>query len=229
MERRCFRLPSLLDMRIIKYFFEEPTLLDFPASDSGDHPSEQGLKGLMRKHRHYRGYLAASDLGAGTIGGSALEDHAAARVLAGVLAGPIWFSNRASGQTEVALSLLTRTDDIVRALATMGSDAVMMMNVDPTEEMVRALTNDNDRKVGMRMIAQLLDAGCTLVFPEQAHMGHDWSVFSPRPIASEIRDKMGELPDDTRGFVIPYVEARGEHKFYFEQYNVDLFAKHEVR
>ncbi len=219
-------LPS--NMRIIKYFFEEPTLLDFPASESGEQPSEYGLKGLLRQHRHYRGYLAASDLGADTIGGSALEDHTAARVLASILTGPIWFSNRAAGQTDVTLSLLTGIENIVPALAAMASDSVMMMDVDPTEEMVRALTDDNDQKVVMRKIAQLLDAGCTLVFPEQAHMGHDWSIFSPRPVAAYIREAMGNLPKETRGFVVPYVEARGEHKFYFEQYNIDLFARHEV-
>lgn len=158
-------LPS--NMRIIKYFFEEPTLLDFPASESGEQPSEYGLKGLLRQHRHYRGYLAASDLGADTIGGSALEDHTAARVLASILTGPIWFSNRAAGQTDVTLSLLTGIENIVRALAAMASDSVMMMDVDPTEEMVRALTDDNDQKVVMRKIAQLLDAGCTLVFPNR--------------------------------------------------------------
>ena len=81
----------------------------------------------------------------------------------------------------------------------------------------------------MRAIADLLDAGCTLVVPEQAQMGHDWNVFSPRPIAVEFRDAMTGLPDDTRAFVIPYADARGEDDFYFEQDDIDRFSQHEVR
>lgn len=213
-------------MRVIKYFFEEPTQLDVPPAEAGKPSSGHGSK---KSHRHFRGYLGATDLGAGTIGASALEDHAAARILARVLSGPIWFSNRAAGQTDVSLSLLTGTENIVRALATMGSESVMLMDVDPSEEMVRTLTDGTDHKVGMRMIAELLDAGCTLVFPEQAHTGHDWSVFSPRPMAEDIQEAMADLPEETRGYVIPYVEARGEHKYYFEQHDIDLFAQYEVR
>ncbi len=149
-------------MRIIKYFFEEPTLLDFPAEEEGSTPTRSGLEGLMRKHRHYRGYLAASDLASNMVGGSALEDSAAAEVLARVIGGPIWFSNRVAGQDDIATSLLSSRRDIVQALSTMGSDSVMMMDVDPTEKLVKALTDDNDRKVGMRLIAELLDGGCTL-------------------------------------------------------------------
>lgn len=184
---------------------------------------------MMRQHRHYRGYLAASDLDNDMVGGSALEDNAAAEILSRVIEGPIWFSNRVAGQDVVSLKLLTEHKAIVQALSTMGGDSIMMMDVEPTEDMVRALTDDNDRKVGMRLIAELLDLGCTLVFPEQAHMGHDWSVFSSHPLADRMRESMADLPEDTRAFVIPYVEARGEHKFYFEQYDVDLFARHEVR
>jgi len=213
-------------MRVIKYFFEEPTLLEDPVDSPGGVASG---KRSPSKRRHYRGYLAASDLEAGTMGGSSLEDQAAAKVLARIFTGPIWFSNRAASQPDVSLSLLTDARDIVRALSTMGIGSVMMMDVDPTQEVVRALNDDMDHKGGMQMIAQLLDGGCTLIFPERAQMGHDWSVFSQRPIADEMREAMCFLPEDTRGFVIPYVEARGGDKFYFEQSNIDLFARHEVR
>lgn len=216
-------------MRFIKYFFEEPTLLDLTDGQPGAGPGQQGLEGLLRKARHYRGYLAASDTEHDLVGGSALEDHAAARILADVLSGPIWFSNRAPGQKDVQLGLLTHPKDVVRALVTMGGASVMLMDVDPSEELVHALTDDMDRKSGMRTIATLLDKGATLVFPEQAHTGHDWSLFSARPMARDIREAMTALLDNTRGFVIPYKEARGEHKFYFEQYDPELFAQHEVK
>jgi len=215
-------------MRVIKYFFEEPTLLDFPAEEESGQPSKSSLDRLLRKNRHFRGYLAASDLDNDMVGGSALEDNAAAEILSNVLEGPIWFSNRVAGQDVVSLTLLTDQKSIVQALSTMGGDSIMMMDVDPTEELVRALTDSNDRKAGMQMIAKLLDGGCTLVFPERAHMGHDWSVFSSQPLAERMKDAMANLPDDTRAFVIPYIEARGEHKFYFEQYDMELFSRHEV-
>ena len=215
-------------MRVIKYFFEEPTLLDFPSEGEGHQPAKSGPDRLLRKHRHYRGYLAASDLDHDMVGGSALEDNAAAEILSRVLEGPIWFSNRVAGQESVSLKLLTDHKSIVQALSTMGGDSIMMMDVDPTEKLVRALTDSNDRKAGMHMISKLLDGGCTLVFPEQAHMGHDWSIFSSHPMAERVREAMADLPQNTRAFVIPYVEARGEHKFYFEQYDLELFARHEV-
>jgi len=207
-------------MRIIKYFFEEPTQLDLPTEAEGARP-------VMRKNRHFRGYLAASDLTNDMVGGSSLEDNAAAEVLSRVIGGPIWFSNRVAGQDDVSITLLSNRKDIVQALSTMGSDSVMLMDVDPTEKLVKALTDDSDRQ-GMRLIAELLDGGCTLVFPEKADMGHDWSIFSSRPLAERMREAMAGLPEDTRGFVIPYVEARGGDKFYFEQYDLGLFAQHEV-
>ncbi len=204
-------------MRIIKYFFEEPTRL-------GDQSSAD-----QRSRLHYRGHLAASDLEGGVTGGSILDDALAAKMLARVLEGPIWFSNRVTGQEDVSLSLLTNHRDIVRALTTMGSESVMMLGVDPSDELVDALKPDRDGSPSWQAIAGLLDRKCTLVFPEQAQMGHDWSVFSPKPLSESFREAMADLPENTRGFVIPYGEARGEAKFFFEQDDIELFAKHEVR
>lgn len=216
-------------MRYIKYFYEEPTLLDLTDGEPGSGPTRQGLDSLLRKPRHFRGYLAATDTEHDLVGGSALDDHAAARILAEILSGPVWFSNRAPGQQEGQLTLLTHPMEIVQALVTMGGASVMLMDMDPTEELIHALTDDTDRKSGMRTIAALLDQGGTLVFPEQAHTGHDWSIFSSRPLARDVREAMSTLPQGTRGYVIPYKEARGEHKFYFEQYDPELFARHEVK
>ena len=210
-------------MRVIKYFFEEPTHLE--ASSDVSESSGYAVKG---RKRHFRGHLAASDLDADIVGGSALEDQAAARILARVLQGPIWFSNRAPGQVDVSLSLLTGMEDIVQALSTMGGQSVMMTDVDPTKEIIEGLSGREDGLPGLHMVAQLLDAGCTLIFPESAQMGHDWSVFSPRPFAADFRDAMRTLPDDIRAFVIPYTEVRGERGFYFEQENIGRFSQYEV-
>lgn len=216
-------------MRVIKYFFEEPTVLDLGNGSPGDPPSEEGLQALFRGHRHYRGYLAATDLDQDLVGGSSLEDQAAARILASVLEGPVWFSNQAPGQEEGTLRLLTDPSDILQALSTMSADSVMITGMEPTSETASALTAGGDRKSGIHLIAALLDQGCTLVFPEPAHTGHDWSVFSAQPVAERVGESMARLPENTRAFVIPYQKARGEHKFYFEQHDPELFAEHEVK
>ena len=215
-------------MRVIKYFFEEPTVVDLGNGSPGDPPSEEGLQALLRGHRHYRGYLAATDLDQDLVGGSSLEDQAAARVLLAVFEGPIWFSNQAPGQEEGILRLLTAPADILQALSTMSADSVMITGMEPTSETATALTTGEDRKSGMHLIAALLDQGCTLVFPEPAHTGHDWSVFSAQPVADRIREAMAHAPEDTRTFAIPYQKARGEDKFYFEQYDPELFAEYEI-
>lgn len=219
-------------MRVIKYFFEEPTLLDL---EDGPVEGSEGssLDRLLRQHKHYRGYLAASDLESGQIGGSSLEDNAAAEALSRVLGGPVWFSNRAPGQEDVELQLLSDHEHIVAALATMASNAVMILDFESDhgvdEEVVAELTKDQDRKRGLKMISRLLDAGCTVVFPEPAHMGHDWSIFSAKPLARQMQDALESAPKDCRSFVVPYVKARGEHRFYFEQYDIDQFAEYEVK
>ena len=75
---------------------------------------------------------------------------------------------------------------------------------------------------------RLLDMGATVVFPEPAHVGHDWSIFSAKPLSARFTEALATAPADCRSFVVPYVKARGEHKFYFEQYDLGLFSEYEV-
>jgi len=213
-------------MRVIKYFFEEPTLLDL-ADDPSRQPRVE-LDDLLKQHRHFRGYLAASDLESGSVGGSSLVDGAAADVLAKVLDLPAWFANVEPGQRSRDLQLISNRDVLKTALLTMSSDSVMITNGAPDANAIDDLTKDQDRKRGMATISRLLDQGSTVVFPEPAHIGHDWSIFSAKPMAASVRDLLPCSNANTRSFVIPFVKARGEHKFYFEQYDVDLFTEYEV-
>jgi len=217
-------------MRVIKYFFEEPTLLDFPesASESPVDSGEQLLE-LMRDKRHFRGYLAASDLENNTVGGSSLEDQAAARVLAEVIGKPLWFLKRGQDAgNPVQFELLTDLKAIVLALTTMTADSVVISDLDPKDHDMEHLVGSSDRKQDFGAIVRLLNMGATVVFPEPAHVGHDWSVFSAKPLSGNIRAQMAGVPKDCRCFVVPYVKARGEHKFYFEQYDLELFSEFEV-
>ncbi|NQV74151.1 hypothetical protein HQ496_13610 [bacterium] len=216
-------------MRVIKYFYEEPTLLDFPesASESPIDSGERFIK-LMREKTHHRGYLAASDLVNNTVGGSSLEDQVAAKALADVLDGPIWFVNLdPTAGNALNCALETNRAAIVRSLVTMSSTSVLISNLNPNDDVLGLLTTD--RKASFGAIVRLLDMGATVVFPEPAHVGHDWSIFSAKPLSARFTEALRKAPVDCRAFVVPYVKARGEHKFYFEQYDLGLFSEYEVK
>ena len=216
-------------MRVIKYFFEEPTLLDFPQTASNS-PIDSGerLIELMRERNHFRGYLAATDLDNATVGGSSLEDQAAADILSVVLGGPLWLLNKAPLSSSVEFDVLTDHAAVVRSLSTMSSESVVIANFNPESHDVGILVSGGDRKQSFGAIVRLLDLGATVVFPEPAHVGHDWSIFSAEPLSERFKEAMSASPEDCRCFVVPYVKARGEHKFYFEQYDIDLFSEYEV-
>ncbi len=244
-------------MRIIKYFFEEPTLLDFPESASERPFRSDELQGsLAGAPRHYRGYLAATDLESGAIGGSSLEDQAAAKMLAAVVQGPGWFFSKGSeSPDDIQSTLLSSRDAILKTLVTMPADSLLVTNFNPQglgrgqgqgqsqgpigqksegqrseDQALNALVHRSSENNRFRAIVRLLDIGATVILCEPAHVGHDWSVFSSRPISEMVRSSLLELkPTNCRSFVIPYVKARGEHKFYFEQYDLELFKEHEVK
>ncbi len=214
-------------MHVIKYFYEEPTFLHL----GGDPPEELDPAvpaSLLKEQSHYRGYLAASDLESGAVGGPSLEDDAAAHALAAMLDSPAWYFSFEPGQTASGIRLLADEVEIVRALVTMSRKSVLITSVEPTEDSVRGLTKDQDRRKGLATVFRLLESGCTIVFPEPAHVGHDWSIYSANPMADRIREQLSKEIPNSRRFVIPYVQARGEHKFYFEQHDLTVFAEHEV-
>lgn len=219
-------------MRVIKYFFEEPTLLDFQESAS---ESIVGVGSfnvtLAGAARHYRGYLAASDLESRTIGGSSLEDQAAAKILAQVLEGPGWYFSKGSGANEsIKTQLLSSPESILQALVTMPSESLLVTNFNPQGQELTALVHRSSEKSTFGAIVRLLDFGATVILPEPAHVGHDWSVFSSKPLSESIKMAAHVLaPKDCRCFVVPYGKARGEHKFYFEQYDLELFKEFEVK
>ncbi|MDA1028435.1 MAG: hypothetical protein O3B41_05205 [Bacteroidetes bacterium] len=218
-------------MRVIKYFFEEPTLLDFQESASESFLGVVSFNvTLAGAARHYRGYLAASDLESRTIGGSSLEDQAAAKILAQVIEGPGWYFSRGSGANEsIKTQLLSSSDTILQALVTMPAESLLVTNFNPMGQELTALVNRSNEKNTFGAIVRLLDLGATIILPEPAHVGHDWSVFSSKPLSESFRMAAQEMaPEDCRCFVVPYGRAKGEHKFYFEQYDIELFKEFEI-
>jgi|AP95_1055475.scaffolds.fasta_scaffold00499_5 hypothetical protein len=214
-------------MRVIKYFYEEPTFLHL-GGESSEELDPAVPASLLKEQSHYRGYLAASDLDSGAIGGSSLEDDAAAHALTAILDSPAWYFSIESGQTTSGIQLLEDEVDIVRALVKMPSKSLLITGVEPAEESILSLTEDQDRRNNLATIFRLLEAGCTIVLPEPAHVGHDWSIYSANPMADRMREQFSKEIPNCRRYVIPYVQARGEHKFYFEQFDLTMFAHNEV-
>ena len=219
-------------MRVIKYFFEEPTLLDFPESAS-EKPLDRGetTVKLGATRQHFRGYLAASDLGSGTIGGSSLEDQVAAKALTSLIEGPGWFFSKGSGPHDsIQSQLLSNPEAIFNALVTMPAESLLVTDFNPKGQEINSLVHRSTDKKTFGAIVRLLDMGATVVLPEPAHVGHDWSIFSSNPLSGRMRDALEEAAaTNCRSFVVPYVKARGEHKFYFEQYDLELFKEYEVK
>jgi hypothetical protein len=110
-------------MRVIKYFYEEPTFLHL-GGESSEELDPAVPASLLKEQSHYRGYLAASDLDSGAIGGSSLEDDAAAHALTAILDSPAWYFSIESGQTTSGIQLLEDEVDIVRALVKMPSKSL---------------------------------------------------------------------------------------------------------
>jgi hypothetical protein len=80
------------------------------------------------------------------------------------------------------------------------------------------------------VIRAILDAGDILLRAEPAHDGVDWAVYSAKPLADRLTAafRAATSSDTVARFVIPQRMARGEHKFYFERYDLDLFAAYRV-
>ncbi len=214
-------------MRVIKYFYEEPTFLHL-GGDRSEELDPAVPASLLKEQSHYRGYLAASDLESGAVGGSSLGDDAAATALTAILDSPAWYFSFEPGPKTSGIRLLADEVEIVRALVTMSRKSVLITGIEPTEESVRSLTEDQDRRNSLESVFRLLESGCTIVFPEPAHVGHDWSVYSASPTADRMREQLRKEIPNCRRYVIPYARARGEHKFYFEQFDLAMFAQNEV-
>lgn len=79
-----------------------------------------------------------------------------------------------------------------------------------------------ERRYGIPALRLLLDAGVTVLFPEPAHDGWDWSVFSAAPLRERLVAAFRARPaPGVRRFVLPFQRARSEHTFYFERWRLD--------
>ncbi len=220
-------------MDIIKYFYEEPTLLesltpdDDPDARHQQHrsadvvadPSRQSLEAFLSTPEDYhRGYLAGANRVAGRVGLTAIErpDAFVQPVLQGLGAG--WWAH---ATTDGAVDELDAA--AVRAVLRNPSGTAVLITADaPVDANRLTAVTGTQRRYALDALRALLDtARCVAFFPEPAHDGFDWSFFAAHPMRNALTKAFKQNPaEDVRRFVLPYQKARSESKFYFETWQL---------
>ena len=215
-------------MDVVKVFVEEPLGLEALVPDAEPDARRRSAESvsldalLAPDARPYaRAYLAGTALPSDAprrVGATALEDPSAwvtPLVAWCARLGP-WTGLRADGATvglltAEAVTVLLRPHD-VRALA-LGP-----ISADRLTEVAGA----GQRRDALPALRALLDDGATVLFPEAAHDGWDWSLFTKAPLREPLVVAFRQHPaPKARRIVAPYRRARGEHTFYLEQWALD--------
>lgn len=204
---------------ILKYFHEEPVHLEaLSAEEDPDARRREAptasLDDLLRPTNYYRAYLAGGH--GERVGLTAIpEPEAFVLPLLDVLAGSRWAYAEPDGSVEKA-------DEPAALLHHPSVVATLAASREPVDEAALAEVAGVERRYGIPALRRLLDAGATVLFPEPAHDGWDWSVFSVEPIRARLVAAFRAHPaHDVRRFVLPYRQARSEHTFYFERWQLD--------
>ena len=212
-------------MTVVKYFHEEPAGLEVLAADTAAEAREAAepltLEAFLARPSVNRGYLAATVL-PGIKTGATAPGAADAWVepVIGALAKAGWWADSGSGSWTAA--------DPAAALRTSAPGRILV-----TANGMPSIAAPDRPEAGARRrlagILALMDSGCTVFLAEPAPDGADWAVYSREPLADRLRGALAERTDrSARCFVIPLREARGEHRFYFERYDLSLYARYEV-
>ncbi len=211
---------------IIKYFHEEPASLEtLSADDDPDARKRESpltLEGFLKSRQYYRGYLAGSSLSEETIGLTSLRrPEILLDILMEIRSGrplSIWTAEASEPVRDAAL-LLDRPEDVLVAVV---GDAPLDLST------ITALAAEQRRRA-LGFLQGILNQGMPVLFPEPAHHGYDWSLFSPFPLRPAVERGLARIAaPDLRVFSIPHNRARSEEKFYFEQYDLSLFAEFEL-
>lgn len=207
-------------MIVVKYFAEEPAAFE-PAAG----PETPTLEAFMALPRLYRGYLSATDLETHQSGATVVTNPEAwARPLGGLFSSWAWWS---PGPDEP-----DRVEDPVSALATATRPVLLVSPVKPDGERARAAERELSVSgpEGRAVRAALALEGVVVLWREKGFDGFDWSLLANEPLQARVREAFVAYPlAGVRRFVIPLREARGEHRFHFERYDLEAFALHEVR
>lgn len=218
-------------MDIVKYFYEEPTLLEALTPDTdADARRQQAmrekagrrarmpLEDVLAAPAYHRGYLAGTNLDTGAVGLTALARPEA--VFAPVmdwLAGRRWQRGHVKGVVEEIAPEAARA-----ALAAPAETSVLVCADAPLATGLVADAAGTARRQTVAALRRLLDAAHVAFFPEPAHNGTDWSFFADHPMREALTAAFRRHPaTGARRFALPYQRARSEQKFYFEQWRLD--------
>lgn len=209
-------------MDILKYFHEEPAALYPPAPEAARDGDLVPLDALLGGARLHRGYLAGTRLPDGPdiplrIGATALDvPRIWSRPLVSLFGGLVWTRLAEDGTTaalrEDAAEAVLRAPDGTASLAIAGAPV--------SAARLRAAAEGSRRPAVQAFFAD--GATDVLLFPERAHDGFDWSIFSAAPLREPFAAALKAHPaPGARRLLLPYQRARGEHRFYFEQWHLD--------
>lgn len=214
-------------MNIIKYFYEEPVLLEALTPNRDPDARQQSGRAAAKERRlmdlddflslpsYHRGYLAGTDLDTGHVGITALSDPAAfVRPLVDALGQGWWGHYTAAGSLE-------EPDNPSEVLHRPEQTAVLITAAERVEPDGVSEAARGARRYAIKALRHLLDRGATVFFPEPAHDGFDWSFFAAHPMRDALVAAFRQHPaEDTRRFVLPYQKARSESKFYFDTWQL---------
>jgi len=218
-------------MDIIKYFFEEPTLLetltpdDDPdarqqthrTADRGARPTRQSLEDFLATPDYYRGYLAGSNRAADRVGLTAITAPTAftGPLIEGLGAG--WWARAASDASVSPLD----ASGARQTLHDPSDTAVLVTAAAPVDADRIAAVVGAPRRHTLPALRRLLESARVAFFPEPAHDGFDWSFFSAHPMREALTQAFKQNPaEGVRRFALPYQKARSESKFYFETWQL---------
>ena len=213
-------------MDIVKVFIEEPAGLEALVGDDEPDALRRGaalgsldalLGGGAFESDYARAYLAGTRLGPPQrVGLTALDDaEAFVQPLLAWAGERAWTALDAEGHR---LGLIP-AEAAARLRRPHGTAALA---VGPADGETLARAAAGARRDAVPALRELLDGGAAVLLPERAHDGHDWALFARRPLRDALVAALRARPaQGARRFVVPYQEARGEHRFYFEQWQLD--------
>lgn len=224
---------------VIKYFHEEPALLE-PVTPDHD-PDARGrtkrsdlpdgtsvpLDDLLDTRDAHRGYLAGTNRTDETVGLTAIRrPEAYVRPVMEALGRSWWGRCTTDGRVEPldedGVRRVLRAPHNTTVLVTAEGEAADEGEADPPvrAERMTAVVG-RARRRALPALRALLGTVHVVFFPEPAHDGHDWSLWSASPMRERLAAAFREHPaDGVRRFLVPYQKARSESKFYFDQWQL---------
>jgi len=214
---------------ILKYFHEEPALLE-PVSRDRDPDARRrtersempndpsvSLEELLDTRDAYRGYLAGTNRADDRVGLTTLRAaDAYVTPLVEALGRTWWGRCTADGRVEPL-----DAEDARRVLRAPSNTSVLVTASEAVADDPISAVAGEARRRALRALRTLLGVAHVVFFPEPAHDGYDWSVFSASPMRERLVEAFrAHATDATRRFVLPYQRARSESKFYFESWQL---------